>query len=50
MSRLLTFTDKSDEVRVQCYLHTSQHAPQGWYPKVERTLRLTKPFFLRADE
>ena len=29
MSRLLTFEDGSDEVRVQCYLHTSQYAPQG---------------------
>ena len=46
MSRLLTFTDGSDKVRVQCYLHTSQHAPQGWYAKAERTLELTKPFQL----
>ena len=44
MSRLLTFTNGSDEVRVQCYLHTSQHAPQGWYDKAERTLKLVKPF------
>ncbi len=44
MSRLLTFTEGSDEVRVQCYLHTSQHAPQGWYPKAERTIKLSKPF------
>ncbi|MBL7224222.1 MAG: metallophosphoesterase [Candidatus Brocadiae bacterium] len=46
MSRLLTFTDGSDRVRVQCYLHTSQHAPQGWYQPAERTLPLTKPFEL----
>ena len=44
MSRLLTFTEGSDEVRVQCYLHTSQHAPQGWYPPAERTLKLPKVF------
>jgi hypothetical protein len=31
-------------VRVQCYLHTSQYAPQGWYPKAEHTLHLSKPF------
>ena len=44
MSRLLTFTEGSDQVRVQCYLHTSQHAPQGWYPKVEQTIRIRQPF------
>jgi 3',5'-cyclic AMP phosphodiesterase CpdA len=44
MSRLFTFTQGSPQVRIQCYLHTSQHAPQGWYPKAERTLPLSKPF------
>ncbi len=44
MSRLLTFTPGSNKVRVQCYLHTSEHAPQGWYDKVEHTIRLSKPF------
>ncbi len=44
MSRLLTFVDGSPDVRVQCYLHTSQYAPQGWYPKAERTLQLSNPF------
>lgn len=44
MSRLFTFTEGSDEVRIQCYLHDSQYAPQGWYPKAERTAKLTKPF------
>ena len=44
ISRLFTFTEGSDEVRVQCYLHTSEHAPQGWYDKVEQTLKLSKPF------
>ena len=44
MSRLLTFTAGSTAVRVQCYLHTNTHAPQGWYPPAERTIRLSKPF------
>jgi len=46
MSRLLTFTEGSDAVRVQLYLHTSDFAPQGWCDKFERTIRLTKPFRL----
>ena len=46
MSRYLTFS--GDQVRVQCYLHTSDYAPQGWYPKVERTLKLNKPFQWKA--
>lgn len=44
MSRLLTFTDGSDQVRVQCYLHTSDYAPQGWYAPAERVLQLSQPF------
>ena len=44
MSRLLTFTEDSAEVRVQCYLHTNTHAPQGWYAKAERVIKLGKPF------
>ncbi|WP_246216586.1 metallophosphoesterase [Mycobacterium botniense] len=44
MSRLLTFTPGSPGVRVQCYLHTSQYAPQGWYPKAEKTIILDRPF------
>ena len=46
MSRLLTFTEGSRDVRVQCYLHTSHHAPQGWYEKTEKVIRLGKPFHL----
>ena len=46
MSRLLTFTEGSREVRVQCYLHTCQYAPQGWYAPAERVVRLSKPFHL----
>ena len=44
MSRLLTFTEDSNEVRVQCYLHTSDYAAQGWYAPAERILRPSKPF------
>jgi hypothetical protein len=44
MSRLLTFTEGSDLVRVQCYLHTSEFAPQGWHGPAERTVRVSKPF------
>lgn len=44
MSRVLTFTPGSDQVRVQCYLHTSEYKPQGWYDAVERTLPLPRPF------
>jgi len=42
MSRVWTITD--DEALVRCYLHTSQHAPQGWYDKAERRLKLAKSF------
>ena len=43
MSRLFTFAEGSAEVRVQCYLHTSDYAPQGWYAPAERTVRLGRP-------
>jgi hypothetical protein len=44
MSRLLTFSDGSDEVRVQCYLHTDDYRPRGWYAAAERTIRLNRAF------
>ncbi len=44
MSRLLTFTEGSPLVVVQCYLHTKDFALRGWYRKAERTLMLPKPF------
>ncbi|MFH1918874.1 MAG: metallophosphoesterase [Planctomycetota bacterium] len=44
MSRLLTFTEGSRRVCVQCYLHTSEHAPRGFYAKAERTIEVGKPF------
>ena len=43
-SWLLTFTDGSDEVSAQCYLHGNDYAPQGWYPKAGRVIKLSKPF------
>jgi hypothetical protein len=43
-SRLLIFTEGSDHVRVQCYMHTSEFLPQGWYAKAERVLQLSRPF------
>lgn len=44
LSRLLTFTDGSNRVWVQCYLHTSEYAPQGWHDKAERIIELGRPF------
>ena len=44
MSRIFTFTEGSAEVTTQCYLHTSDYAPQGWYPPSERMFELGKPF------
>ena len=46
MSRLFTFREGSNTVRIQCYLHTSDHAKQGWYAKAERTVEIGKPFRL----
>lgn len=44
LSRLFTFREASDEVRVQCYMHTDRFAPQGWYAPAERVLSLGSPF------
>lgn len=44
MSRRLTFTEGSDQVLVECYLHTSQHAPVGWYAKAAKTVPLRRAF------
>lgn len=46
LSRLMTFTEGSDEVLIQCYLHTSDYAPQGWYAPAERRMRLGRAFRL----
>ena len=44
MSRLLTFTPGSDRLRVQCFLHTADVAPQRWLDEEERVVRLSRPF------
>ena len=46
LSRLFTFTDRSADVKVECYLHTSEYAAQGWYQPAERVVQLNKPFQL----
>jgi hypothetical protein len=43
-SWLFTFTEGSDEVSARCYLHTSEYAPQGWYDKFDRVIKLSKAF------
>src|SRR5207249_2445337 len=37
-SWLVTFTDGSDEVSAQCYLHGNEFASQGFYPKSSERL------------
>lgn len=44
MSRLLIFEPGRAEVRVRCYLHTSDFAPEGWWAPGERVLPLRHPF------
>ena len=44
LSRLLTFMRGSREVRIQCYLHSTDYAAQGWYAPAERTVLLRAPF------
>jgi hypothetical protein len=41
-SWLLTFTDSSEDVTAQCYLHTRDYVPQGWYPRFDRVIKLSK--------
>jgi hypothetical protein len=43
-SRLLTFERGSSTVRLQCYLHTSHYAAQGWYAPAEKTVPLRRAF------
>jgi len=49
-SWLLTFTDRSDEVTARCYLHGNEFAPQGWYVKSDRVIRLSKPFQMSSGK
>jgi hypothetical protein len=43
-SRLLTLCTGSDYARLQCYLHTSHYAPQGWYAPAEHQVPLRHAF------
>ena len=43
-SWLLTFADGRDEVSARCYLHSSDFAPQGWYNKFDKVIKLSRPF------
>jgi hypothetical protein len=43
-SRLFTFEEGSDELRIQCYMHTSECHPQGWYAAGERLVKLRHAF------
>lgn len=48
LSRLFTFVEGSDEVLIQCYLHTDQHAPKGWHKPAERRVKIGKAFQISA--
>jgi len=48
-SWLLSFTGGSDSVTAQCYLHTSDYAPQGWLPTFDRTIKLSKAFHIAGS-
>jgi hypothetical protein len=43
-SWLFTFTEGSDQVTARCYLHGNEFAPQGWYAKSDRVIKLSNPF------
>ena len=44
LTRLFTFAEGSDGATVACYLHTDDYAPQGWYEKVRREVKLRRAF------
>ena len=44
MSRHFSFVPGRAEVLIRCYLHTSDHAPQGWYERAQRIAPLRHPF------
>ncbi|HEV8443437.1 MAG TPA: hypothetical protein VGQ27_08145 [Steroidobacteraceae bacterium] len=48
-SWLLTFTEGSDQVTARCYLHGSEYAPQGWYDKVSRVIKLPRAFVMPVN-
>ena len=45
-SRLLTFTEGSDQMKVQYYLHTRDYHFQGWYAPEEKIVELRTRFKL----
>jgi hypothetical protein len=45
-SWLLVFTEGSDEVTARLYLHGNEVAPQGWLPRFDRVIKLSKAFKL----
>jgi len=49
-SRLLTFTEGSDQLRVQYYLHTNDYYYPGWYVNAEATIQLRKPFTFTTND
>lgn len=44
MSRVLTFTPGSTELRIRCYLHTDDFATQGFCDQYENVVELARPF------
>jgi len=44
LTRLFTFTQGLDSATVRCYLHTDDYAPQGWFDKVKRDVKLKHSF------
>ena len=43
-SRIFTFEDGSDRASIECYMHTDEYKPQGFYDEKKTDIRLTKPF------
>ena len=43
-SRLMTFSDGSDQMDIECYMHTDEYKPQGFYHEKKRHVQWSKPF------
>ncbi len=48
-SRLLTFTEGSDKLLVQYYLHTNDYYYPGWYASAEVSVQLGKAFTFKPN-
>lgn len=48
-SRLLTFEQGRNRVRLQCYVHTSHYAQQGWYDPAEQVIELRIDSTVRSN-